>query len=81
MYNSEIQHYTISAIHSGSNIHVSFIFPKTDILPHGYKFTCNEHTSFGHYSFRWMSSIQALQVLTVLQVPIQATQHKDDTLP
>ena len=25
MYNSEIQHYTISTIHSGSNIHVSSI--------------------------------------------------------
>ena len=28
-----------------------------------------------------MSSILAHQVLMVLQIPIQATQHKDDTLP
>ena len=31
--------------------------------------------------FLWMSSIPALQVLTVLQVPIQATRNKENTLP
>jgi len=36
---------------------------------------------FPHCSFLWMSSILAHQVPTVLQVPIQATQHKDDTNP
>jgi len=36
---------------------------------------------FLHCSFLWMSSIPAHQVPTVLRVPIQATQHKDDTNP
>ena len=36
---------------------------------------------FPHCSFLWMSSIPAHHVSTVLQVPIQATQHKDDTNP
>ena len=36
---------------------------------------------FPHCSFLWISSISAHQVPTILQVPIQATQHKDDTNP
>ena len=36
---------------------------------------------FPHCFFLCMSSIPAHQVPTVLKVPIQATQHKDDTNP
>ena len=36
---------------------------------------------FLHCSFLWMSSILAHEVPTVHQVPIQATQQKDDTNP
>jgi len=39
------------------------------------------HIPFLAFFFLWMSSIRAHQVPTVLQVPIQATQHKDDTNP
>ena len=39
------------------------------------------HIPFLAFSFLWMSSIPAHQVPIVLQVPIQATQHKDDTNP
>ena len=40
-----------------------------------------KHIPFLHCSFLWMSSISAHQVPIVIQVPIQATQHKDDTNP
>ena len=47
----------------------------------GTSFLPAKHIPFPHCSFLWMSSILAHQVPTVLQVPIQATQHKDDTNP
>ena len=39
------------------------------------------HIPFSALFISWMSSIPAHQVPTVLQVPIQVTQHKDDTNP
>ena len=39
------------------------------------------HIPFSALFLSWMSSIPAHQVPTVLQVPIQASQHKDDTNP
>ena len=50
-------------------------------ITYRYQFTCTAHTFSSNCSLLWMPSILAHQVPTVLQVPIQATQHKDDTNP